>query len=416
VPLSQAKAEKMAGVVMPAVALPPPGNGPLPTWHPTNIEALMQQPARKQASYKSLPRFELNGTEYNIWYGKYLGDPKFERYKPRKLSEYRCVPNRDSGYTRGSRNEKEAFLCLYFARGRCVLGDECPHIHRLPTEKDEVKLDLAHDIFGRERHATDREDMGGTGNFNRDNRTLYLGGLKNLRKPGQTLEEIVKKHFMEWGEIEYVRVIYEKSIAFVKFKLRGAAEFAKEAMADQTMDYGEVLNVRWANEDPNPIAQAQKEQRTVAKAIDAAAKKYWDAGGEAYYNYVTNYDYEYALTAGNDQYYPVTDYQYQQHPALPAPSDPNAAAAGYDPNYYNYYNQQYYGEEYEKWAQQEAAEQQKRAQARTGLVEYASDSDDDEEDGEEESASNKRKTSDEQKDGHQEADDSHTVKKKKSDE
>ena len=30
-------------------------------------------------------------------------------------------------------------------------------------------------------YRTDRDDMGGVGNFNRDNRTLYVGGLKNTR-------------------------------------------------------------------------------------------------------------------------------------------------------------------------------------------------------------------------------------------
>ncbi len=37
-----------------------------------------------------------------------------------------------------------------------------------------------------------------------------------------------------------VRVIWDKSIAFVRYKLRAAAEFAKEAMADQSLGYHEV--------------------------------------------------------------------------------------------------------------------------------------------------------------------------------
>jgi hypothetical protein len=44
--------------------------------------------------------------------------------------------------------------------------------------------------------------MGGVGSFNRDNRTLYVGGLKtNL--PGVNLEELIIKHFAEWGDLEY---------------------------------------------------------------------------------------------------------------------------------------------------------------------------------------------------------------------
>ncbi len=37
----------------------------------------------------------------------------------------------------------------------------------------------------------------------------------------------------QFGELESVRVIWDKSIAFVRYKLRAASEFAKEAMADQ---------------------------------------------------------------------------------------------------------------------------------------------------------------------------------------
>jgi len=36
------------------------------------------------------------------------------------------------------------------------------------------------------------------------------------------------------------RVIYDKSIGFVRYKLRAAAEFAKEAMSDQSLGYHEV--------------------------------------------------------------------------------------------------------------------------------------------------------------------------------
>jgi hypothetical protein len=34
------------------------------------------------------------------------------------------------------------------------------------------------DIFGRERFATDRDDMGGIGTFSRENRTLYIGRVR----------------------------------------------------------------------------------------------------------------------------------------------------------------------------------------------------------------------------------------------
>ena len=39
------------------------------------------------------------------------------------------------------------------------------------------------------------------------------------------------------------------------------AQFAKEAMACQSLDNDEILNVRWATEDPNPVSKVNEKQR-----------------------------------------------------------------------------------------------------------------------------------------------------------
>ena len=43
--------------------------------------------------------------------------------------------------------------------------------------------------------------MGGVGTFTRQNRTLYVGRIKELGT-GEETEEIVRRHFKEWGEVE----------------------------------------------------------------------------------------------------------------------------------------------------------------------------------------------------------------------
>lgn len=43
--------------------------------------------------------------------------------------------------------------------------------------------------------------MGGVGSFARQNRTLYVGRIKETGTGPET-EEVVKRHFKEWGEIE----------------------------------------------------------------------------------------------------------------------------------------------------------------------------------------------------------------------
>jgi len=54
------------------------------------------------------------------------------------------------------------------------------------------------------------------------------------------MEAIVGKHFRPWGELERIKVLKEKGVGFVTYQNRLNAEFAKEAMADQSLDHGEV--------------------------------------------------------------------------------------------------------------------------------------------------------------------------------
>ena len=54
-------------------------------------------------------------------------------------------------------------VCLCVCTGECDQGGECLFLHRLPTAEDERSLDMFHDIFGREKHREERDDMCGVG-------------------------------------------------------------------------------------------------------------------------------------------------------------------------------------------------------------------------------------------------------------
>lgn len=47
------------------------------------------------------------------------------------------------------------------------------------------------------------------------------------------------------------------------------AQFAKEAMAHQSLDHDEILNVRWATMDPNPQAQKREARKIEEQAAEA---------------------------------------------------------------------------------------------------------------------------------------------------
>ena len=77
------------------------------------------------------------------------------------------------------------------------------------------------------------------------------------------------RHFQEWGNIERVRVLPTRGVAFVTYTTEALAQFAKEAMAHQSLDHDEILNVRWATLDPNPQAQKREARKIEEQAAEA---------------------------------------------------------------------------------------------------------------------------------------------------
>lgn len=69
--------------------------------------------------------------------------------------------------------------------------------------------------------------------------------------------------------ITLVRVLNTRGVAFITYTTEISAEFAKEAMSHQSLDNEEVLNVRWATADPNPLAQKREARRIEEQAAEA---------------------------------------------------------------------------------------------------------------------------------------------------
>lgn len=60
-----------------------------------------------------------------------------------------------------------------------------------------------------------------------------------------------------------------RGVAFVTYTTESLAQFAKEAMAHQALDNSEILNVRWATQDPNPQAQKREARKIEEQAAEA---------------------------------------------------------------------------------------------------------------------------------------------------
>lgn len=87
------------------------------------------------------------------------------------------------------------------------------------------------------------------------------------------MELVIRKHFGEWGEIENVTIIQPKGVAFVRYKNLANAEFAKEAMYAQSLEGGEIINVRWATDDPNPASIEAVKRKAESDVITAIKSK-----------------------------------------------------------------------------------------------------------------------------------------------
>jgi hypothetical protein len=293
----------------------------------------MNRPARKQIEQMPTKNSRLEGAyEYNIWYDKYIGD-HWENDRGKEPATTRCDLELDAGKTRADLVSKaNRYFCMHFARGMCARGSECSYYHRLPTMADETRIGMMRDCFGRERHATDRDDMNGVGNFTRNSRTLYVGGLKNVNENPKKLEETLWKQFGEWGEVENINVIHRLSICFVRYRHRVCAEFAKEAMGNQALEDDEVLSIRWAFDDPNPVAK-QAAERADHDAIIAMVKAKGISTEDAAFNYPESYDMPTSkrqkIEGGTVASYPDTDKQYEQYAQLSyAEPEQNAETEG----------------------------------------------------------------------------------------
>jgi hypothetical protein len=163
-----------------------------------------RRPARPQVDASTLKTGELppqTGTVFNIWYNKWSGGDREDKYLSKQRAAGRCSIARDSGYTRADK-VPGSFFCLFFARGLCPRGHECEYLHRLPTLHDLFNPNT--DCFGRDKHADYRDDMGGVGSFMRQNRTLYVGRIH----VSDDIEEVVARHFSEWGQIDRSKISF----------------------------------------------------------------------------------------------------------------------------------------------------------------------------------------------------------------
>src|SRR3984885_7042273 len=179
-----------------------------------------EQPGKEYSALRCdhLVRTSLTPFPVDIWYNKWAGGDREDSYSKCVLShsscnawdahnsvlnsktksQTRCNIQKDTGFTRADAAGVK-YCCLFFARGCCPYGYECNYLHRLPVAGEELP-DSSKDCFAREKFSDYRDDMGGVGSFNRQNRTLYVGRIRETGNAADT-EDVVRRHFGEFGKI-----------------------------------------------------------------------------------------------------------------------------------------------------------------------------------------------------------------------
>jgi len=240
-----------------------------------HVQELMKRPARRQIKdMKKDTAYQEGNYDYNMWYDKYLTDRRNEQEKAPSL--YKCDPELDTGYTRGDLMEKStSYCCVYFARGACSEGSKCRYYHRVPQPEDLLNEENAKDVFGRTRHATLKEDLSGIGSFNRNCRAISVCDMKVPDTAAGSIRDTVKMlydEFSKWGEIEDIKFIPHKAMANIRYTHRFYAEFAKEAMQDQSLGGNDVITIKWClYEDPQTAKTKEEEQKEIF--LNAVRKK-----------------------------------------------------------------------------------------------------------------------------------------------
>ncbi|EZG47203.1 RNA recognition motif (A.K.A RRM, RBD, or RNP domain) protein [Gregarina niphandrodes] len=207
----------------------------------------LRRPARVQRREERVAYVE--GRSVNVWYGYSATGWTPDGRRERVPAAGHCRPLVDAGFTQADlRGAGRAPLCLFFARGLCTGGVNCQFFHRVPTLYESEQLPLTLDIFGRERFAQHKEDMGGVGSFNSTSLTLFVGDY--LRSEDlAAIERQLRAAFSVYGALRNVKVVANRNYSFVTYCYRAAAEFALVAMNGWKLvedEPSEVLTVRWA--------------------------------------------------------------------------------------------------------------------------------------------------------------------------
>ncbi|CAL1387080.1 unnamed protein product [Linum trigynum] len=159
-----------------------------------------------------------------------------------------------------------AHVCSFFIRGECTRGAECPYRHEMPVTGELSQQNIKDRYYG-VNDPVALKLLNKAGEMpsleppeDESIRTLYVGGLD-----ARVSEQDLRDNFYAHGEIESVKMVTQRAIAFVTYTTREGAEKAAEELSNKLVIKGLRLKLMWGRpQAPKPDLDLSEEARQQA--------------------------------------------------------------------------------------------------------------------------------------------------------
>ncbi|KAK9069628.1 hypothetical protein SSX86_011532 [Deinandra increscens subsp. villosa] len=139
-----------------------------------------------------------------------------------------------------------AHICSFYIRGECTRGAECPYRHEMPVTGELSQQNIKDRYYGVNdpvalKLLNKAGDMPALEPPDDESiRTLYVGGLD-----ARISEQDLRDEFYSHGEIESIKMVFQKACAFVTYTTRQGAEKAAEELSNKLVIKGLRLKLMW---------------------------------------------------------------------------------------------------------------------------------------------------------------------------
>jgi len=138
-------------------------------------------------------------------------------------------------------------LCSFFAKGECNRGATCPYRHEMPLTGELANQNIKDRYFGNNDPVAAKMMRKSTHDpvplvvpEDKSITTLWVGGVV----PG-VQEDDIRARFSSFGTLSSVRMVPQKSCAFVTYMQRGACEEAANNLHNKLVINGNHLRLSW---------------------------------------------------------------------------------------------------------------------------------------------------------------------------